>query len=867
MKTKHRLLLLLIIAIIFCYLYFVVNKKQENVNWQFFIEDQIGAQSVLNVGKNLTFDEKFIYFSDGKDTIYALNQKNGHINWLSKLYDHSPFQITQDSDSLYVASFDSHIYKLDKSNGYIVWSFAIHNQFWPDTEVIFDDNDQYVFFADRSGFLYALDKNTGHEVWKKEFQTIDNTKVFKEGSIHFGFLQQNGNQLIVDHFPSETIFVIDKNSGEIISKKKSSLNIDLKQSQQLLIFDQYNLIIKQNVINQPIFNLLDKEENSLWSYQTRQKVNLKEVYQDKNRMYWLDINNQILSSIAIKSIAPKDQDFRKVNFKIEENFSTHEPCKKNPNPQIGYEIKNINWQSIIKEKINYYKYLLGNINQLIQFNINVEEKSNYLEFNILHQDNFYKNKFTQVNISGELWNKSTEEKIKVNGFYYDKNTWKLRAKLDPGQWQYVIKIGTLFWRKKIVGTTQINGKKQSNLSIKNNGFALDDSAFSPLGLQDGFIESSRDGNPLNKLGYALQKTPPTDPGNYRYLPFDEYLEINRNEASMNIFRYGSDNWAPSIWQNLDSPKQFEMDVNGNYQGDYITEEAGKREYRIMMSIFAFYPPHASREAFAKKANREVLKQYLDYVISRYAASIDIWELANEAVPILEWQNFISDYLFTHDPYKHPITTSLEEPELNNSDLLSIHYVAKTPVNNKDLVDKIISFNSSYSQDKAKIISEFGFKDANHFANSADWMRKFAWIFTFQKTGIIFWNTGLCFFENKETENSNIYIGPEERRYLKTLNNFLPSLDIAVINKFYLENKARLAVYELRDENYYLFYLLNLDSVDQKQKLAIEVKRNGLMTIVDPKTGRVLQEITIDKGQRELLLPAFKDDLAIKISYY
>lgn len=861
----RRFVILLVTVVILSYLYFLFNSNQET-NWQFLAENQIGAKSVLNVGKNLTFDEKFIYFSDGRDTIYSLNQKNGQINWKSKLRDHSPFQIVQDDTSLYVASFDSHIYKLDKKNGYIVWSFAIPNQYWPDTEVIFDENDQYVFFADRIGFLYALDKNTGHEIWKKEFETIDNTKAFKEDSIHFGFLKQDEDWLIVDHFPSKTIFVIDKNSGEIISQKNSSLDIDLKQSQQLSFFDKYDLILDKNVIDQPIFNLLDKKQNLIWSYQTRQKVNLKEIYQDKNRMYWLDINNQILSSIVVKSIAPKDQDFRKVNFKIEESFSKHDLYNTNPNPHIHYQLRSMDWQSIIKEKINYYKYLLSHFSQLAQFDVNVEEKLDYLEFNILHQDNFYQNKFTQVKISGELWNKFTEEKIKVNGFYYDKNTWKLRVKLDPGEWQYVIRIGTLFWRKKIVGTAQVNGKKQSNLSIQYNGFALEDSIFSPVGLQTEFIESDKDGNPLDQLGYALQKIPPIDPDNYRYLPFDEYLEINRNEASMNIFRYGPDNWAPSIWQNLVSCRQFAMDINGNHQGDYIIEEAKKREYRIMMSIFSFYPPHSSQEAFAKQSNRKVLEKYLDYVIARYATSVDIWEITNEAIPILEWQNFISDYLSKNDPYKHSITTSLEEPKLNNSNLLSIHYVADTPTSNKDLVDKIISFNSNYEQGKAKIISEFCFKDANYFVGSADWLRKFAWIFTFQKTGIIFWDTGLNFYQNLETENSNVYIGPKERMYLKTLANFLPPINIAATNKFYLNNENKLAIYELQDENNYLFYLLNLDLISQVQKLSIEVKKNGSIIFIDPKTGHVLQKTSVNKGQQGLMLPAFNDDLAIKISY-
>ena len=861
-----RFIILSTIFIILGGFYFLVNKKQSSINWQFLVENQIGAESVLNIGKNLTFDDKHVYFGDGRDTIYSLNQKNGQINWTSKLYNHTPFQITQDDSWLYIASFDSHIYKLDKKNGYIDWSFAIPNQYWPDTEAISDQNDDYVFFADRGGFLYALEKNSGREIWKKEFETIDNSKVFEEGSIHFGFLDQRENELVVDHFPSKTIYVVDKSNGSIISQEKSSLNIDLLQEKNFLSFDLYNLVIEKNVIKQPIFHLSDHEQNIIWSYQTRHKVNQKEVYRDKNRIYYLDDNNQILSSIVINDTVPNDRNFHKVNFEIEESFSSHGPFNVNPNPHIRYQKEEKNWNLNIKEKIDYCQYLLSNLSQIVQFTMNTEEKPDFLEFDILHQDNFYQNKFTQVKISGKFTNQFTREKLRVDGFYYDKNTWKLRVGLDPGEWRYTIRIHTPFWNKKFTGIALVSEKKQSNLSIDSNGFVLDEHVFSPLGLQDAFIESSRDGNPLNKLGYALQQTPATDRDDYRYLPLEEYLELYKNEVSMNMFRYGPDNWAPSIWQNLATPKQFAMDINGNFQGDFLVEEARKREYRIMMSIFAFYPPHSSREAFAKKPNRIVLEKYLDYVIARYAASVDIWELTNEAVPILEWQNFISDYLSKNDPYKHPITTSLEEPDLNNSDLLSIHYVAETPASNRDIVDKVIDFNSSYEQEKTKIISEFGFKDANHFANSADWLRKYAWIFTFQRTGIIFWNTGSHFYENLETENSNTYVGPEERSYLKTLTNFLPSINVTTVNRFYLNNEGKLAIYELEDENNYLFYLLNLGSADEVQKLAIEINKNGSVIFIDPKTGIILQKASVNKGQRELSLPAFKDDLAIKISY-
>lgn len=358
-----KIISILIIFIVLIFFNFFYDQYKENTNWQFYIENQTGAKSVLNFGKNLTFDENFIYLGDGVGIIHSIGQKNGQINWLQKLGDHTPFEITQDDTSIYISSFDSHIYKLDKNNGYILWSYAIESQYWPDTEVILDKNDKYVFFADRGGNLYAIDKDSGHEVWRREFQSLDNTIVFKENSIHFGFLQQNEDDLIVDHFPSKTIYKIRKDDGTIIEENESLLNIDLQQPKKLLVFDNYDLDVKQNVVDQPTLNLLDKSGNLIWAYQTRIKINSKEIYQHKNRAYFLDINNQILSSIIIANRPINDEKIIKSNFIVEESFASHGPFNVHPNPHIRFEkviSKTVEIKQKIKDASNYFKYTLNN---------------------------------------------------------------------------------------------------------------------------------------------------------------------------------------------------------------------------------------------------------------------------------------------------------------------------------------------------------------------------------------------------------------------------------------------------------------------------------------------------------------------------
>ncbi len=852
MKPRYFWMFLLVLIAIFCCTYLLTKKSHNQNKWQFFIKNQVGAKSALNVGRNLSFDEKRVYFCDGLGLIHALNKKTGEIDWLSQLSDHTPFEITQDQEALFVSNFNSHIYKIDKQNGYILWSFSIPNQFWPDTEVVFDDNDQYVFFADRGGFLYALDKKTGQEMWKRELGTIDNTKAFKEGSIHFGFLKQNDENIIVDHFPNKKRYSIDKQTGDILKEEIIQPVIELGKEKTSLQFSPYNLTIQKNVAKQPQLNLFDQQENLLWSYQTEQQTNIKEIYQNEDRVYFLDINNQLLSSIKIGNEDPTKPQFKKINFKIKED------------PYIAYVVKS-GWQQKIKNTWLFLRYFSQNIQQVAQFELKTEEKDSYLELSLIHQQNFYKNVFTDVEIETTFINQyDKDEKFRVKGFYYDYNLWKVRARLTRGVWKWEIKIKTPFLTKKQSGVVEIKNDSEKSLKIKDKNLVTNnDELFFPIGIQDAIVDNNADGNCLNQMNVKAV-TLPSGQTDHSYLNFPDYLDLYQKEAPINLFRYGPDNWSPKIWVNLASTKTFTMSINGNFQGDTIIDEAKKRNMKLMMSVFSFSPPYSSKEAISKKSNRKIIIKYLDYVIARYASNIDIWELSNEAFPSIEWQNFISDYLAKNDPYKHPITTNFENTKLNNSNLLSIHIYAH-PKNNFDLLDYINkNFKKPITEDwqGAMMVSELGFSDSNFSAVSANFMRKIMWILAFKQTGIVYWNFGDVILQNNKTPN--IYIGLKEY-HLNELQKFLSGLQIPSTSKFEIISNNRLAVYQLENKNTKLFYLINMiNEMTMNFDLPISVDENSLVQMVDPKSNTTLKEMFVNQKTKTIQLPRFYDDLAIKI---
>lgn len=261
------------------------------------------------------------------------------------------------------------------------------------------------------------------------------------------------------------------------------------------------------------------------------------------------------------------------------------------------------------------------------------------------------------------------------------------------------------------------------------------------------------------------------------------------------------------------------------------------------------------------------------------------------MPSQEWQNFVSDYLNQNDPYKHPITTSLENPNLKNSHLLSRHEYIPIPKNNQQLVTQITKFYNQYPEwHGAQIISEFGFQGSNYTADSADWLRKFAWIFAMNKTGVIFWNTGERL--NQKPSNANTYLGPTERKYLKVINEILEGgtplvtpksklkFDLAKLDKetsieSYRDEENQVQVYGMVDEKngieiYYLLKLKNNNILSEISKISLSLEQKLSFTkqiqIINLKSGNIIKKYMLKTKKNSLSIPDFQDDLVIKVSY-
>ena len=124
-------------------------------------------------------------------------------------------------------------------------------------------------------------------------------------------------------------------------------------------------------------------------------------------------------------------------------------------------------------------------------------------------------------------------------------------------------------------------------------------------------------------------------------------------AGVNLFRWSVDNCAFNLYQRIAPQGNVYMEREGNW-GDRLVRELRSHGFRVYMSIFGFNPPFAT-DASPEQIN--AVERYVKYVVDRYGAYVDFWELMNEAQVSTAWYTQIATYLRSVDPYHHPIATS------------------------------------------------------------------------------------------------------------------------------------------------------------------------------------------------------------------
>ena len=310
--------------------------------------------------------------------------------------------------------------------------------------------------------------------------------------------------------------------------------------------------------------------------------------------------------------------------------------------------------------------------------------------------------------------------------------------------------------------------------------------------------------------------------------------------------------------------------------------------------FGFAKVFNDRPADARAMGK--VKRLVKYSVDRWGALVDIWEILNEQKAKKEWYDVVIPYLKSIDPYGRPVATSWQRPELAGIDVNAPHWYGREGELTSDAVtagrarrDKRFKKPVVYGEQgngggKMELTPRGigGVWDAG----SARRMRVRCWTALFREVVFIFWETSYA----KDGHHMNIWIGPEERQYVRALQDFAGRLDRGVrIVDVPLGGPSAAGVrsYGLRSGKRAAVYLHHVTcarcAADRAAGKRPEHRWDhdrgaveGLTVTVDapadakgywyrPRDASILKRIDVRAGRQALPAPAFKVDLALLVT--
>jgi len=466
------------------------------------------------------------------------------------------------------------------------------------------------------------------------------------------------------------------------------------------------------------------------------------------------------------------------------------------------------------------------------------------------------NPLTDVEVGMALWAPDGRQ-LRVGGFYFGEGEWKIRFAPDVvGRWDYGYYISDRHNRSEGDGAGWFTCVESDNLGFvrqnpKNKYLWVFDNGqpYWPIGLQD-CVGAGPHGDPFES--WALEGGDRDGPwfatGNTAQQYLDAYAQ-----AGFNLFRFSPDNCSYSHFDNLDEYKLVEMAWT-----DELLQDLSDRGYRIFFGFIGY------ANAFIKEpdeaAKMEKVKRLLKYSVDRWGAYVDFWELLNEQDANPRWTTMMAEYVRSIDPYHHPIT-DWEKGALEAADFNSPHWYEREL---EEGSDAITAENAAEWKKPGKpvIVGEQGNDQNNWDYTSARRMRFRIWSALFNEISFVFWNTSYAL----NGHYMNIYLGPEERQYVRALQNFTTYLDAGMKSVRVTRSNAEFRAYALASDQRAAVYMHNRFGRSLKgATVTITVPKAGYGYWLAPDTLRLLGSFRIGAGEKTIVLPDFRMDMALLVS--
>jgi hypothetical protein len=160
---------------------------------------------------------------------------------------------------------------------------------------------------------------------------------------------------------------------------------------KILPIKNHLLSIARNSGEKVVLKYFNYDGQEFWQYSPNEKYAINENYIYQDNVYLiLNSLKKIVEKVNINEAGPNQEQSKKLNF-------FYEAIKNHQTPFLELQEKPLfNWQ--LREKYLQVKYLISHLRQLFIFEKNEQVANKVLEINISHDENLYRNKFTDLKI-------------------------------------------------------------------------------------------------------------------------------------------------------------------------------------------------------------------------------------------------------------------------------------------------------------------------------------------------------------------------------------------------------------------------------------------------------------------------------------
>jgi|GEM_PF-1240648 len=499
----------------------------------------------------------------------------------------------------------------------------------------------------------------------------------------------------------------------------------------------------------------------------------------------------------------------------------------------------------------------------------IVQKGEIYELQVTAPSTKYENPYTAVDISSEFT--QAGQTIPIQGFYYDKDEWRVRFNPPTeGNWSWKLTWKDAFQTKDFSGNFESARKFTPLHTVGDTQWLTNDGkSIKPIvGFNDCIVDANRDGSPLNDFyirdgGMRVATTSSDIPDiftfNNQFITLDSYLDAYK--PAFTTFRESVSNCSPPLYYAENFLYSRYLAHEGSYY-DQLSQALFQRGMHVWFTMFGFSLPFDGAVRYPDE--RVAVENYVEYIVARYGAYVDIWEISNEAVAGEEYIQLIARLIEQNDPYHRLITVSWDKPGLEEIGLIAPHWYQSEGDNESDLatvnqLEKFKEFN------KPIVFGEQGNVVQNWDPTSADRMRVRIWTAFFNQAGILFWNqSGSKDHYNPTFENSNIYLGDEEREYSSNFLQLTKDLPVTLVPGVAPRALDQVRSYILKNEDLFLQYSFHAEYTESTSiSFSNPFSTVSYVDWFDPKTGKFIRRDELQPGQ-SISSPQFTRDLFVKV---